>query len=54
MAYTNILDFKDLYYDVKNKDESKFQEYVSIIRGMSGKIESGRLTGVMGNSGCGK
>ncbi|KAK6089650.1 hypothetical protein P3W45_001416 [Vairimorpha bombi] len=52
MAYTNILDFKDLYYDVKNKDESKFQEYVSIIRGMSGKIESGRLTGVMGNSGC--
>lgn len=54
MSQTNILEFQDLYYDVKNKDKDRSVEYVNILRGITGKIESGKLTGIMGNSGCGK
>jgi ABC-type multidrug transport system ATPase subunit len=50
----NILEFENLYYEVKNKDKKIDSEYVRIINGLSGSIESGKVTAVMGASGCGK
>lgn len=50
----NILEFQNLYYDVKNKDKEIDSNYVRIINGLSGTIKSGKITAVMGASGCGK
>lgn len=54
MIERNILEFNDLYYTVKNTDETKNTDYVNIIKGLNGRFESGKIIGVMGNSGCGK
>lgn len=50
----NILEFENLYYEVKNKDKKIDANYARIINGLSGSIESGKVTAVMGASGCGK
>ena len=50
----NILKFDKLVYEVKNKDKEIHTEYARIINGLSGQVESGKITAVMGASGCGK
>ena len=50
----NILTYENLVYEVKNKDKKIHTEYARIINGLSGEVKSGRITAVMGASGCGK
>ncbi|WUR04497.1 ABC transporter [Vairimorpha necatrix] len=50
----NILKYENLIHEVKNKDEKIHTKYATIINGLSASIESGKLTAVMGASGCGK
>ncbi|WUR04496.1 ABC transporter [Vairimorpha necatrix] len=50
----NILKYENLIYEVKNKDKKIHTKYATIINGLSASIESGKLTAVMGASGCGK
>ncbi|WUR04678.1 ABC transporter [Vairimorpha necatrix] len=51
---TKTLQFENLYYDVPNVDPNIHGQYAEILKSLSGKIESGKLTAVLGSSGCGK
>ncbi len=47
-----FLEFKDFIYDVYNNDISAdSKDYKRLLKGMSGKFESGRITAIMGSSG---
>ncbi|WUR04733.1 ABC transporter [Vairimorpha necatrix] len=48
------LQFENLYYDVPNVDPNIHGPYAEILKSLSGKVESGKLTAVLGSSGCGK
>ncbi|WUR04732.1 ABC transporter [Vairimorpha necatrix] len=48
------LEFENLYLDVPKFGPNGHVSYTRILRCLSGKIESGKLTAVIGSSGCGK
>ncbi|WUR04239.1 ABC transporter [Vairimorpha necatrix] len=54
LSNKKILKYENLIYEVKNKDKKINSKYVTIINGLSATIESGKVTAVMGASGCGK
>ncbi|WUR02112.1 ABC transporter [Vairimorpha necatrix] len=51
---TKTLEFENLYLDVPNFDPNGHISYTRVFKSLSGKIESGKLTAVLGSCGCGK
>ncbi len=48
------LEFNDIIYKVVNNSKNTTDKYVMLLKGVSGKFLSGRLTGLLGSSGSAK
>lgn len=54
MVNKKFLEFKNLQYDIVNKNFFTSSKYFRIINNLNGKFVSGNLTVVLGHKGCGK
>lgn len=49
-----VFEAKDLYYDAVNENKSSNKTHIRLIDDVSVRLESGRLTAIMGHNGAGK